>query len=111
MCKREEIAPRTPEAEKTHKEFLKRCGVELKRIEIREGMSKFIKLVGNKPDVYTPKMCAEDLMEYLDAQGVVIQVDRKLPVLLVDAGKAQTVRDTKCAMLEANFVAVERLIE
>ena len=43
------------------------------REEIREGMAKYILVCGNKPDVYTPDMCAEDLMEYLHSQGVVIK--------------------------------------
>ena len=46
-------------------------GMMTKREEIQKGMAQYIKLVGNKPDVYTPEICAEDLMEYLRSDGVV----------------------------------------
>ncbi len=43
------------------------------RAEIQAGMTDYIRLVGNKPEVYTPEMCSEDLMEYLHSQDVVIK--------------------------------------
>lgn len=49
------------------------------RQEIKEGMRAYIKVCSNKPDIYTPEMCAEDLMEYLDSQDVVIKLNRELP--------------------------------
>ena len=45
------------------------------RAEIQAGMVDYIRLVGNKPEVYTPEMCSEDLMEFLHFKGVVIKVD------------------------------------
>ena len=78
-----------------------------KREKIREGIARRLTMMGiGNPDW----KLADILIQYLDSQGVVIQVDRELPVLLVDAGKAQTVRDTKCAILKAGFGAFERLI-
>ena len=91
-----------------------------KQEEIQAGMAQYIKLVGNKPDVYTPEMCAEDLMEYLHFEGVVIKVERELPDKNVnhtwykdefgEAGKIGydlAVKD----MCDADYVAVEPLIE
>ena len=49
------------------------------REEIREGMVAYIKMCGNKPNIYPPRMCAEDLVEYLDSEGVVIKVETWLP--------------------------------
>ena len=40
MTKQEELIPRTPEAEEVHKEFSKRCEVELKRKEIRDKVAR-----------------------------------------------------------------------
>ena len=39
MTKQEEPEPRTPEAEAAHRDFLKRCSIDLKRQKIRDGMA------------------------------------------------------------------------
>jgi len=48
--------------------------IEKKREKIQDGMTDYIRLVGNKPKVYTPEMCSEDLMEFLDSEDVAIRV-------------------------------------
>ena len=67
------------------------------RVKIQEGMANYIRLVGNNPKVYTPEMCSEDLMEYLDSEDVVIKVDEPVP----RRGLETTVR----------YVSVESLID
>ena len=102
------------------------------RTEIQAGMVDYIRLVGNKPEVYTPEMCSEDLMEYLHSQGVVIKVDRKLPNLckfeqkqlreIVDHSGNSGIRHdyniriahtegVQHKMLSEGYVAVEPLID
>ena len=53
----------------------------------------------------------EEIKHILQSQGVVIWVERELSRLLVDAGKAQTVRDTKAMMLKWHNDSLEPLIE
>ncbi len=86
------------------------------RTEIQAGMADYIRLVGNKPEVYTPAMCSEDLMEFLHSQDVVIKVDRELPGpdfenshIGVEQFNHQL--DIRKKMVEAGYVAVESLIE
>ncbi len=81
-----------------------------KREKIDLGIRDFLRESFNCDDDNYLGIKSFELCQYLDKAGLVIQVDRELPVLLVDAGKAQTVRDTKCAILKAGFGAFERLI-
>lgn len=50
--------------------------------EVRKGVIAFIKICATKPDIYTPEMCTDDMLECLHSQGVVIKVDGKLPQVI-----------------------------
>ena len=83
--------------------------------EIREGMAKYILVCGNKPSVYTPDMCAEDLMEFLHSQGLVIKVEKELPLpkfvnSIVGVAEFELQLRTQRDMLKAGFTATEELI-
>ena len=83
-----------------------------KQEEIREGIAKIVKICANKPDVYTPEMCAIDLAEYLHSERCRLEVDRELP----NTFDYKMVRIELPGYLEeflkeSGYVAVEPIIE
>ena len=84
------------------------------RAEIQAGMVDYIRLVGNNPEVYTPEMCSEDLMEYLHSQGVVIKGEHICGQCI--RGLADSIHSgasTVCPACHGNYrtLAVEPLID
>ncbi len=83
-----------------------------RRSKIREGMFNIVREADDSalPEVEWEYALVDNLREYLHSQGLALKVDRELPRLLVDADKAQTVRDTKEMMIKAGYEATESLI-
>ncbi len=85
------------------------------REEIREEIERILDELlfspGESDDGYTYNLtgCITNLLNYLHSQGVVIKVDRELPII-TDIGWGVSAKKEQVKMLEAGYVAVEPLI-
>lgn len=113
--KRGEITPRTPEAEKVHKEFLKRCAVGLQRERIWQGLVKILDRETNQREGRIQGVTVRNILSCINKEGGVLKVNRELPDCDYEdksTGKRYALIDGMYTHIaEPEKVAVEPLIE
>ena len=98
---------------------------DLKREKIREGIEKLTEDRFRSPaegaglnwDRSFNRLLAEDILSYLHSQGIVIKVDRELPIVpqaaiapMYDKVFLEGINAGQYNMLKAGYVAVEPLV-
>ena len=81
-----------------------------KQEEIREGIASYIRLY-NGTSTTASEFTSKAILEYLHSQGVVLKVDKELPIVPLTAHCMGAYRRAQADMVDDGFTAVEPLIE